>query len=150
MCIAVNLAWPHTICAGVVIQAMRIHILHFRLSFSCHHFLFVSQCIWHLSGGLRVMPWSCLKVGHCSMFAVRCPTLENSIILPIWKKCSSQGSLFWPLVRPITNKGCLSCCCSDVTIKTWNESPSVFENTTNVSFAEPCAVRAMLSCWSLL
>lgn len=38
----------------------------------CHHFRFpvhlcARACIWHLSGGLRVMPWSCHKLGHRSM-----------------------------------------------------------------------------------
>lgn len=49
-----------------------------------HHFCFsvylcARACIWHLSGGLRVMPWSCRKLGHCSTVRSEMPRARNCI-----------------------------------------------------------------------
>lgn len=78
--------------AGVTIKvvhwAWRVHESHIPLlsaTHSCHQFCFslclclcARACIWHLSSGLRVMPWSCRKLGHRSMYAMRCPVWETA------------------------------------------------------------------------
>lgn len=77
-----------------------------------HHFYFLvyfcaRACIWHLSGGLRVMPWSCHKLGHCFMCAVRCPMWETaSLRMSIRATGNNAATGFFALtyVCPKTNK----------------------------------------------
>lgn len=91
-------------------------LLLFSLRLSRHHFFFffgfsvylcARACIWHLSSGLRVMPWSCRKLGHCFMYAVRCPMLETpSLRMSVratWNNATTGFSLLTH-VYPKTNK----------------------------------------------
>lgn len=49
-------------------------------------------CIWHLSGGLRVMPWSRHKLGHCIMNAVRYPVWESASLCVSFRAMGNHGT----------------------------------------------------------
>lgn len=75
----------------------------------CHHFCFpvylcARACIWHLSGGLRVMPWSCHKLGHCFMYAASCPMWEAASLHVSFRATGNNtttGFFFhWPTFAP--------------------------------------------------
>lgn len=63
--------------------------------------LYARACIW--SGGLRVMPWSCRKLGHCYMYAMRCPVWETAslhVSLTATGNSATTGFFLLTLVCP--------------------------------------------------
>lgn len=146
MCIAGNLAWLHHMCilhtsAGTTVQAVHwacicdfiflFHPLLLSTSPPTHTFLsrcFCARaCIWHLSGGLRVMPWSCHNLGHCHTYASRYKKLHLSAYHSGWAGTKQQQG-FFPLacICPQKPPSChASPCGLDVSVKTparsmWN------------------------------
>lgn len=70
-------------------------------------YLCARACIWHLSSGLRVMPWSCRKLGHCFMYAVRCPMWETPSLcmsVRVTGNSATTGFSLLTHVYPKTNK----------------------------------------------
>lgn len=54
------------------------YLLSHHLLFCFSAWLSARACLCHISGGLRVMPWSGCKLGHCSMYAVKYPVQETA------------------------------------------------------------------------
>lgn len=103
-------------------------------------------CIWHLSGGLRVMPWSCRKLGHCSMYTGRCPAREAASLRVSFRATGNNattGFFLLTLVCPKTNKlssfpwqlECNNKNCS------WNTTPCVCNRTQQNACSFTCCSR---------
>lgn len=125
---------------------------------SRHHFCFsvslcARACIWHLSDGLRVMPWSCHKLGHRSMYAVRCP-VRGIASLRMSSRATGHnattGVFLLTLVCPKNNKlspfplqlGCIS------ENSSWNTTSCACNKTAPCSEATVGGI--LLSCNAVL
>lgn len=112
---------------------MWFHVFIFLIHLSPPPHTFLSRCfcaracIWHLSGGLRVMPWSCHNLGHCHTYASRYEKLHLSAYHSGWAGTKQQQGFFLlACICPQKSPGChASPCGLDVSVKTpartmWN------------------------------